>query len=52
VPNTTAEAEVSELIYQGPLIGMRSTRPKTSTNAQPNPSEKKTVASETSFTRR
>jgi hypothetical protein len=50
VPNTTAESEASELIYQGPLIGMRSTRPKSSNSAQP--SEKKPVSTETTFTRR
>lgn len=26
---TTEAGKVSELVYQGPLIGMRSTRPKT-----------------------
>ena len=29
--NTSPDGEASELSYQGPLIGMRSTRPKTST---------------------
>jgi len=40
--SATEEKEVSELSYQGPLIGMRSTRPK------PNPADanKKTSASE------
>jgi hypothetical protein len=52
VPNTTAESEASELIYQGPLIGMRSTRPKPTNNPPANPSDKKPVTSETTFSRR
>jgi hypothetical protein len=51
VANTAAKSEASELIYQGPLIGMRSTRPK-SNDAQPNPTQKKAVSSETPSTRR
>jgi hypothetical protein len=50
VPNTNAESEASELIYQGPLIGMRSTRPKSTNSTEP--SVKKPVTSETTFTRR
>lgn len=45
--NINSEPKVS-LIYHGPLIGMRSTRPKAGSNAaQPDPSKPKGPASET-----
>ncbi len=43
-----SESEVSELTYHGPLIGMRSTRPKNASSpAQPNPAKPKGPVSET-----
>lgn len=46
--NISSEPEVSELIYHGPLIGMRSTRPKAGSSAvQPDPTKPKGPASET-----
>jgi hypothetical protein len=45
--NMASESKVSELIYHGPLIGMRSTRPKSASNTQPNPAKPKGPASET-----
>jgi hypothetical protein len=47
--NSSDESKVSELSYQGPLIGMRSTRPKPNTE---NPAAKKNAASEPAYERK
>jgi hypothetical protein len=45
--NMASESKVSELIYHGPLIGMRSTRPKSASSPQPDPAKPKGPVSET-----
>lgn len=45
-----SDSEVSELTYHGPLIGMRSTRPKNgSSPSQPDPAKPKPPSSETAY---